>query len=291
MRVAFVGLGAMGLPMAINLVRAGHEVTGWNRSAARGEPLRQAGGTLADSPAAAASGVEVLVSMVADDDALADVLFNAGALEALPRGAAHVSCSTISVALSRKLAAAHAERGQSFVAAPVFGRPAVAEAGKLSVLAAGAAEARERCRPLLEAVGQAVYDMGDDPTAASVAKLAGNFLIGAMMEGLAEAFALGRRHGVEAAKLLEVVNGAIIKSPLYDTYGKLMAEEKFEPAGFKLRLGLKDARLALAAADAAAVPMPLASMVHDHLLAAHARGWGDRDWTAMSRIISEGAGL
>ena len=291
MRVAFVGLGAMGLPMAINLVRAGHEVTGWNRSAARGEPLRQAGGTLADSPAAAASGAEVLVSMVADDDALADVLFNAGALEALPRGAAHVSCSTISVALSRRLAAAHAERGQSFVAAPVFGRPAVAEAGRLSVLAAGAAEARERCRPLLEAVGQAVYDMGDDPTAASVAKLAGNFLIGAMMEGLAEAFALGRRHGVEAAKLLEVVNGAIIKSPLYDTYGKLMAEEKFEPAGFKLRLGLKDARLALAAADAAAVPMPLASMVHDHLLAAHARGWGDRDWTAMSRIISEGAGL
>ncbi len=296
MRVGFIGLGGMGLPIAINLVKAGHEVTGWNRSAGRADPLREAGGRAAPSGAEAAANAEILVTMLADDAAVSGVVFGEpaaprGILATLPRGAVHACMGTISVALSRRLADAHREAGQGYVAAPVFGRPQAAAAQKLTVLLAGPEEQRRRCRTVLEAVGQSLHELGDDPVAANVVKIAGNFLIGAMMEGVAEAYALARKHGIEAARLLEIVNGGIIRSPLYESYGTLMAEERFEPAGFKLRLGLKDMRLALSAADAAEVPMPLASMVHDHLLSALARGWGEQDWTVLSRVVSEAAGL
>ncbi len=296
MRIGFVGLGSMGLPMALSLVRAGHQVTAWNRTASGGDAVRDAGGRVARSAAEAAAEAEVLVTMLADDRAVEGVVFGEeaapeGVLRALPRGAVHASGSTISVALSRRLAQAHEAAGQAFVAMPVFGRPQAAEARKLTVVAAGPAEARERCRPVFEAIGQATHELGDDATAANVVKLAGNFLIAAMMEGLAEAYALARKSGIEAKQLLEIVNGGLIRSPLYESYGTLMAEERFEPAGFKLRLGLKDVRLALAAADAAAVPMPLASLAHDHLLSALARGWGEQDWTVLTRVVSEAAGL
>ncbi len=296
MRVGFVGLGEMGLPIAINLVKAGHEVTGWNRTAARAQALQKAGGHVASSAAQAAASAELLVTMLADDSVLARIVFGddtnpRGMLTALPRGSIHACMGTISVSFSRRLAEVHRAAGQGYVAAPVFGRPQAAEAGKLTVLLAGAPDARRRCRPVLEAVGQELHELGDDPSTASVVKIAGNFLIAAMMEAVAEAYALGRKHGVAPARLLEIVNGGVIRSPLYESYGTLMADERFEPAGFKLKLGLKDMRLALAAADAAAVPMPLASMVHDHLLSAEARGWGDQDWTVMTRVIAEAAGL
>ncbi len=296
MRIGFVGLGSMGLPMALNLARAGHRVTAWNRTASRAQAVQEAGGLAARSAAEAAAEAEVLVTMLADDSAVSGVVFGEeaapeGILSALPRGAVHASASTISVALSRRLAQAHREAGQDFVAMPVFGRPQAAQAGKLTVIAAGPAAARERCRPVFEAVAQAAHELGEDASAANVVKLAGNFLIAAMMEGLAEAYALARKSGLEAARFLEIVNGGLIRSPLYESYGTLMAEERFEPAGFKLSLGLKDVRLALAAADAAAVPMPLAGLAHDHLLAALARGWGDQDWTVMTRLVAEAAGL
>ncbi len=295
MRIGFLGLGGMGLPMALNLVRAGHEVSAWNRTSSRADAVRAAGGQVAGTAADAAEGAELVLTMLADDAAVSAVVFGdeatEGFLRALPRGAVHACTSTISVALSRRLAQAHAKHDQGYVAAPVFGRPQAAEAGQLTVVAAGAPAARARCREALEALGQTVHELGDDAPAANVVKLAGNFLIAGMMEALAEAFALGRKSGVDAAKLLEILNGGLVRSPLYQSYGTMMAQERFEPAGFKLSLGLKDMRLALAAADAAAVPMPLASLVHDHLLSGAARGWGDRDWTAMSRILSEAAGL
>ncbi len=296
MRVGFVGLGEMGLPIAINLVKAGHEVTGWNRTAGRTQALQKAGGHTAASAAQAAAGADLLITMLADDAVLARTVFGddanpRGILTALPRGSIHACMGTISVSFSRRLTEVHRAAGHGYVAAPVFGRPQAAEAGKLTVLLAGAPDARRRCRPVLEAVGQQLHELGDDPSTANIVKIAGNFLIGAMMEGVAEAFALGRKHGVPAARLLEIVNGGIVRSPLYESYGTLMAEERFEPAGFKLKLGLKDMRLALAAADAAGVPMPLASMVHDHLLSAEARGWSDQDWTVITRVIAEAAGL
>src|SRR5207245_2450379 len=203
---------------------------------------------------------EVLITMVADDAALEAVLLgDQGALPALPRGAIHVSMSTISPALSRRLAERHHAAGQTYVAAPVFGRPEAAEAKQLWIVAAGPPAALERCRPLFDALG--------------------------------EAFALGRKYGIAPAELLDIANGKLFRSPIYENYGKLIAEQRYEPAGFKLRYGLKDVRLALAAADEVAAPLPLASLLRDHYLSAVARGWQEIDWAGLARVAAADAGL
>jgi 3-hydroxyisobutyrate dehydrogenase-like beta-hydroxyacid dehydrogenase len=292
MRVGFVGLGRMGLPMARNLARAGHEVAAYNRTRSRAEALAEAGGRAVDTPAEAASGAEVVVTMLADDAAVEAVtLGEDGILGALRPGAVHLGMSTVGVALSRRLAEAHRSAGQGYVAAPVFGRPEAAEGAKLWVVAAGAPEAVDRCEPVFDAVGQGMFRVGEEPEKANVVKLAGNFMLAGMIEALGEAMALGRRHGVEAPKLLEVLTSTLFNLPVYRNYGGMIAEGRFEPAGFALRLGLKDVRLVLDAADEAAVPMPLASLAHDHFLSGVARGWGELDWAGMGRVIAENAGL
>src|SRR5216117_4517979 len=273
MRISFIGLGSMGLPMARHLFQAGHTLTVYNRTRARADQLKQFNPVVADSPGAAVRDAEVLVTMVADDAALA----------ALPRGAIHVSMSTISPALSRRLAERHKTAGQTYVAAPVFGRPEAAEAKQLWIVAAGPPQALQRCGPVLDAMGQGVIVAGADPPRANVIKLAGNFLLVAAIEAMGEAFALARKYGVAPAELLDIVNGRLFRSPIYENYGKLIAEERYEPAGFKLKYGLKDVRLALGAADEATVPMPLASLMRDRYLSAVARGWGDADWAARAR--------
>jgi 3-hydroxyisobutyrate dehydrogenase-like beta-hydroxyacid dehydrogenase len=236
--------------------------------------------------------VEVLVTMLADDAAVeAMVLGEGGAASSLAAGAVHLGMSTISPALSSRLAAAHAGRNQPYVAAPVFGRPEAARAGKLWVLAAGPRAAIERCRPLLDAVGQGVELVGDDAASANVVKLAGNFLLAAAIEAMGEAFALVRKYGIAPARLLEIVNGRLVRSPVYESYGTLVAAERFEPAGFKLRHGLKDVRLALDAGGAVAAPLPLASLLRDHLLTAVAHGWAELDWAALARVSAADAGL
>ncbi len=291
MKVGFIGLGNMGQPMARNLLKAGHELVVYNRTRSRAEELAREGARVASTPTeTCASGV--VLTMLADDHAVEECVFGAtGILEALPRGGIHVSMSTISTALSRRLAEAHAAKGQSFVAAPVFGRPEAAAAARLVVVVAGPTAAIERCRPLLEAVSRKLFVIAAEAPAANILKLAGNFLIASMLEGLAEAFALARKSGIDPAQFLEIVNGALFQSPVYENYGKLMVEQRYEPAGFKLRLGLKDIRLALAAAEAANVPMPLASLLRDHLLSAVARGQGDLDWASLARVLAENAGL
>ncbi len=292
MKISFIGLGNMGLPMARNLLQAGYTVTVYNRTRARADQLKQLNPIVADSPAAAARDAEVLVTMVADDAALEDVLLGPqGALAALPRGAIHVSMSTISPALSRRLAERHDAAGQTYVAAPAFGRPEAAEAKKLWIVAAGPADALQRCRPVLDALGQGVTVVGDDPARANVIKLAGNFLLAAAIEAMGEAFALTRKYGVAPADVLDIVNGRLFRSPIYENYGKLIAEERYEPAGFKLKYGLKDIRLALGAADEVAAPMPLASLIRDRYLSGVARGWSDSDWAALARIAAADAGL
>lgn len=290
MKTGFVGLGSMGSPMAVNLLRAGHELTVFNRTRSRAEELAGEGARVADSPADAARNAEALITMLADDHAVEEVLFN-GVIGGLRRGAIHISMSTISVACSKRLAGAHRAAGQFYVAAPVFGRPDAAAAAKLWVVAAGPPEQIGRCRPLFDAIGQGVFVVGGEPSAANVVKLAGNFMLASMLETLGEAVALARKSGVDARRFLEIMTGTLFKSPAYETYGTLIAEERFEPAGFRLRLGLKDVKLALGAADGAAVPMPLASLVRDHLLSAVARGYGDKDWSALARVIAENAGL
>lgn len=290
MKLGFIGLGAMGQPMARNLLRAGHEVTVWNRSRERAEALAGQGARVAGSPAEAAAGAEVLITMLADDRAVEEVVCGE-ALGALGPGAVHVAMSTISVALSRRLAQEHAAAGQQYVAAPVFGRPDAAAAAQLWIVAAGPAEALERCRPIFAALGQGTFELGADAPVAHLVKLAGNFLIISMVEALGEAFALVRKGGLEPGAFLETMNRALFKSPLYERYGRLIVEEQYEPAGFKLRLGLKDVRLALQAAEELAVPMPLASVVRDHLLTAVARGQGEIDWSGLARVVAEQAGL
>jgi 3-hydroxyisobutyrate dehydrogenase-like beta-hydroxyacid dehydrogenase len=230
--------------------------------------------------------------MVADDHALEELLFSPGdALGALPADAVHVSMSTISVALSRRLAAAHRERRQHYVAAPVFGRPEAAAAGKLFVVAAGADDQIKRCQPLFEAVGQKTFNVGADAPAANVIKLTGNFMISTVIESLAESVALARKHGIDPHVLLNTLTGSLFTAPIYHTYGNIVVNEAFDPPGFKLPLGLKDNMLVLEAAQAAAVPMPIASLVRDHFIAAIAGGLAESDWSAIARITYRNAGL
>ena len=279
----------MGVPMARNLMRAGHHVTVYNRTREHAEPLGQEGAALADSPADAARNAEAVITMLADDGAVEQAV--QGFSGTLARGAIHVGMSTVSVALSQRLAESHAARGQGYIAAPVFGRPAAAEAAKLWIVAAGPSDQLERCRPIFDAVGRGCYVVGAEPRLANVVKLAGNFLIAAMLESLGEAFALVRKSGVDAGQFLEIINSALFNSPLYANYGGAIAKEQFQPAGFKLSLGFKDLCLAQSASESTAVPMPLAGVLRDRFLAALARGEGDLDWAAVARIAAVQAGL
>jgi 3-hydroxyisobutyrate dehydrogenase-like beta-hydroxyacid dehydrogenase len=290
MKVGFLGLGDMGSAMADNLRRAGHELSVYNRTRARAEAL--SGVRVAASAQEAAEGVEVLISMLADDVAVEQVLFGeSGAIHGLAPGSVHAGMSTVSHALARRLAAEHAARGQRYVGAPVFGRPEAARAAKLWIVAAGPSDAMERCRPLFEAMGQGIETLGEDPVHAAVVKIAGNLLLAAAIEALGEAYALVRKHGVAPARFLEIVNGRLLRSPVYENYGRIIAAERFEPPGFRLRHGLKDARLALAAGEDAAVPLPIASLVRDHYLTAMALGWADLDWAALARVSATAAGI
>ena len=290
MNVGFVGLGSMGLPIARNLLRAGHRVTAWNRTRSRAEVLVAEGVQIAESPADACGG-EALVTMLADDRAVEETLLSGNVLSGLGSGTTHVCMSTISVALASKLARFHADAGTSYVAAPVFGRPDAAEAAKLFVVAAGRPEDIQRVQPLLDAIGQKTFIVGDDPPMANVIKISGNFMIATVIESLGETLALVRKHGIDPARYLEVLTGSLFTAPVYRTYGALIAEERFEPAGFKLPLGLKDIKLALSAGEDASTPLPIASLIRDNMLESLAHGRGELDWSALALIAAEHAGL
>ena len=248
----------MGSGMVRNLLRAGHAVVVFNRSRDKAEALVADGVRIADSPGGACRESEAVMTMVADDRAVEQIVFGENAIaSALPAGAIHISCSTIGTALARRLAAEHQRRGQKYLSAPVFGRPEAAESKNLLVVAAGPPELVERCGPLFDAIGRQTFVVGSDPSQANAAKLCGNFMIAAMLEAFGEAFATLRKAGVPPHAFLEVMS-TLFGSPVYANYGRLVADEKFEPAGFALRLGLKDVRLLLETADEFAAPMPLA---------------------------------
>lgn len=290
MNVGFIGLGQMGRAIATNLARAGHRLTVWNRSPGPVEPLVALGAEAAARPRDAARA-DVLMTMLADDEAVRSVLLEQGALEGARPGLVHVNLATVSVALARELARLHRERGLAYVAAPVFGRPDVAREAKLNVVVAGESSAVSRVEPLLKAIGQRLWPVGSEPERANVVKLAGNFMIASALETMGEAVALARAYGVEGAQLLEILTSTLFASPVYQGYGRLIAEQRFEPASFRMQLGLKDVRLALHAGEAAHVPMPFASVLRDNLLAAVAAGEADLDWAALARIASRRAGL
>jgi 3-hydroxyisobutyrate dehydrogenase-like beta-hydroxyacid dehydrogenase len=295
MKIAFIGLGNMGSAIARNLLRAGHQVTAFNRTRAKAEALQPDGAQVAASPAEAARNAEVVMTMLADDRAVEEVVFGEGGIaEAMPSGAVHVSHSTISTAMARRLAAEHTRRGQHYLSAPVFGRPEAADAKKLVVVVAGPAAAVERCRPLFDAIGRQTFVLGEglgtEPWTANAAKLCGNFMIASVLETFSEAFATLRKAGVQPPVFLEIVN-AMFGSPVYANYGRIIAESKFEPAGFALKLGLKDMRLALALAEECGAPMPFASVIHDQMISAMAHSQAEMDWSSVAQVSARGAGL
>lgn len=290
MKVGFLGLGQMGAGMAANLLKAGHAVTGYNRSVAKTQKLAEQGASVANRVADACTG-DAVISMVADDNALEAMVFGEdGIVRSLPENAIHISASTISVALSERLTEAHAKAGQRFVAAPVFGRPEAAAAAKLFVVAAGEAQAVADCAPLFEAIGQRSFIFGPTPSVANVIKLSGNFLIGSVIEALGEAMALVGKAGVDAHEYLELLTSTLFNAPVYKTYGGLIADGAFEPAGFAAPLGQKDVRLTLAAAEALCVPMPIASLLRDRFLTLLAQGGETLDWSAIGKLAAKDSG-
>ena len=291
MKVGFVGLGNMGLGMAANLLNAGHEVTVYNRTLEKSKPLVEKGARKAASVAGACNG-DVVITMLADDNAVENVCFgNAGIVNNLAEGAIHVSSSTISVALSDKLTAEHAKRGQRFVSAPVFGRPEAAASAKLFIVAAGAVDAVDACMLLFEAIGQKTFRFGDKPSSANLVKISGNFMIASTIETLSEAMALVAKGGLDQHQYLDFLTSTLFAAPIYKTYGTLISDKKFKPAGFAAPLGLKDTRLALAAGESLRVPLPLANLVRDRFLTLLARGDETLDWSAISMLAAEDAGV
>lgn len=290
MKVGFIGLGAMGSAMASNLIKAGHEVTVWNRSSGPTEPLASLGAKVVKTADRAAQG-EVLFSMLANDQAVRSVFVDGRLLDGMDQGTVHVNHATISVALAREMAEEHSQRGLDYLAAPVFGRPDVAAAGRLNILVAGKPHVIERVRSLLEVMGSRIWPLGEAPERANVVKIAGNFMIGAAIESMAEASALTRAHGVSAADFLDVMTNSLFATPAYQGYAKLIAESRYTPAGFALPLGYKDIGLALAAADATRVPLPLAGVLRDSLLEALSAGEEDVDWAIMAQVAARRAHL
>jgi 3-hydroxyisobutyrate dehydrogenase-like beta-hydroxyacid dehydrogenase len=290
--IAVVGIGAMGAGAARRLLDQGQRVVVWNRTQSKVASLLERGAASAESPRAAAAGAAIVITFLADDRALEEVALGPdGVASGLGPDAVHLSMSTIAPTTAHRLAQAQGERGGAYVAAPVFGRPDAAAAGQLWIATSGPAAAKAAARPVLELLGQGIRDFGGDPTAAHVVKLAGNFLIAAACEAMAEAYTLGEKCGLDRAQLAEFFGASLFPSRIYQNYGGAIAEHRYEPAGFKLRLGLKDLRLVLGAADAREVPMPLAGILHDRFLALAARGQGDLDWTAIGLAVAQEAGV
>jgi 3-hydroxyisobutyrate dehydrogenase-like beta-hydroxyacid dehydrogenase len=288
MEVGFIGLGTMGSRIAANLIKVGHKVRVWNRSRPPVEELARIGATPVATAREAFSG-DAVFSILADDAAVLAVIDPL--LEGAPKGLVHVNMATISVSLARDLAARHREHGLSYVAATVFGRPELAAAGKLTIVAAGDPNAISRVQPLLDVIGLRTWPMGVQPERANVVKLAGNLMLGAAVEAMAEAAAMASRHGIPPRDFLDVLTNGVFASPAYQLYGDAIANERYDPPGFRLALTLKDLRLALAAAEEVSAPMPLADVVHESLLEAFARGDGERDLAALARVSMRRAGV
>jgi 3-hydroxyisobutyrate dehydrogenase-like beta-hydroxyacid dehydrogenase len=290
--IGFIGLGAMGEPIAANLLAAGYKLRVYNRTASKAEALVKAGATRVERPGDAALAGGIVITMLADDAAVEQVTLGTGGLaERLGPGGIHVSMSTVAPATTRRLAEHHRACGNSIIASPVFGRPDAAKAKRLWILASGPAAQKATIRPLLEAMGQAVFEFGEEPGAANVTKLVGNFLIAANLEAMSEAFAMAEKQGVERAAVADLLAKTLFACPIYQGYGKAIAEKRFTPVGFRLALGLKDVELALRTAREVTMAMPVASLVRDRFLASLAKGREDMDWSAIALSVLDDAGL
>jgi 3-hydroxyisobutyrate dehydrogenase-like beta-hydroxyacid dehydrogenase len=292
MRVGFIGLGRMGQAMAARVLAGGHELTVYNRTPEKADALAKEGATVARSIAAACEGCEVVATMVADDAALEEVVLAPGGIrESLPKGAVHTASGTHGVAAIKTVAAAHGEAGQAFVAAPVLGRPEAAAAGQIGIVAGGREDAVDRCMPLFEAMGNRIFRAGSLPESASAIKLANNFVLGCAIEAIGEGISLVRKYDVAPQVFHQVLSEGLFAAPAYKTYGRIISDEDYDQVGFTVELALKDARLILAAADLADLPLPSANVYRDRLLTAAANGDEQKDWAIMARVQARSGGL
>jgi 3-hydroxyisobutyrate dehydrogenase-like beta-hydroxyacid dehydrogenase len=291
MEVGFIGIGHMGRGMALNLIKAGHAVCVYNRTESRARELVAAGARFA-ATVREACDADVLITMVSNDGALESILFgDDGALNHLSREGIHLSMSTISIGLSERLASAHHDKSQQFVAAPVFGRPEAAAAGKLFILAGGAATALARLEPLFAAMGQKTFKVSETPRDANLLKICGNFMIASVSESLGEAIALVRKAGIPAQTFVEVLTSTLFSAPIYKTYGALIANQQYSPPGFAAPLGAKDIGLALAAAESLGASMPLGYLLRDRFARLLKEGGESLDWSAIAKLSADDAGL
>jgi len=292
MRVGFIGLGQMGRRIAARVLGAGHDLVVYNRTREKTSELAKAGARVAPSIGGACEGREVVITMLTDDAALKEVAFSAGGLRgSIPAGSIHLTMGTHGVAAIQQVAAAHAQSNQTLVAAPVLGRPDLAAAGQLGIVAGGPEEAVRRCEPLFQVIGPHTFQAGARPEGASVIKLANNFVLGCAIEAMGEAFSLVRKYGVVPQVFYEVMTEGLFSAPAYKVYGKIIVEESYDRVGFTTLLGFKDANLIMEAADIARVPLPSGDAYRDRLLGAIAHGDGEKDWAVIAREQGRASGL
>jgi 3-hydroxyisobutyrate dehydrogenase-like beta-hydroxyacid dehydrogenase len=288
--IGFIGLGNMGRPMAANLQAAGFALRVYNRTRDKARELEQKGATVVDNPRDVAESGGIVVSIVADDRALEAIATDELA-KALGPGGLHLSMSTVLPTTSAKLAERHAKFGATFLAAPVFGRPEAAEARKLWICVSGPADAKERAESVFDALGQGVFDFGDGVGAANVVKLAGNFLLTAAIEGMAEASALAEKNGIPREKFLGMMIQTLFNCPIYQNYGKRVIAADWDKVGFPARLALKDMRLAQQTAAESRAPMPVLDLLVGRYVSALAKGRDESDASVLAQGAADDAGL
>jgi 3-hydroxyisobutyrate dehydrogenase-like beta-hydroxyacid dehydrogenase len=292
MKVGFIGLGRMGQGMGQRLLGGGHDLVVFNRTPGKAADLEKAGARSADTVADVCTNRDLIITMVADDGALHDGALSIGGIrQSMATGCTHVAMGTHSAAAIQALASAHAEAGQTFVAAPVLGRPDAAAAGQLVIVAGGPAEAIKRCEPVFQVMGRKTTEAGAKPESAIAIKLANNFVLACAIEAMAEAFSLVRKYGVQPQVFYEVITEGLFAAPAYKVYGKLIVDQAYDKPGFTAVLGLKDVKLALAAGELAKVPLPSGSVVRDRLIGAIAHGDSDKDWSILAREQGRACGL
>lgn len=290
--IGFIGLGRMGSAIAGNLLKADFTLQVYNRTPEKAAALVAQGAKLAHQPSDTTQPGGIVITMLANDQALEDIVDgDQGLVEGLGPGGIHLSMSTVSPRLARRLAEQHRRSGVEYVAAPVFGRPEAADARKLWICLSGSAMAKQRVHPILDSIGQGTFDFGEDPAAAHVVKLAGNFLLASAIESLAEVLVLGEKNGIDQSRLADMLGSTLFACPAYQTYGRAIAQQRFRPAGFTVELGLKDIDLVLQTAADSTTPLPLAGLLHDRFLAAVAKGRGELDWSSVWLESAENAGL
>ena len=288
--LTFFGMGQMGRGMAAHLLETGYSLHVYNRTAAKAVEIAEKGADTFQEPAAAVLTGGVLITMLSNDHAVMELMSNE-VLQALGRNGLHLSMSTISPTTARELLQRHAEHGVHYLACPVFGRPDAARAGKLWLCLAGDNTGKTRVRDLLDVLGQGIYDFGNDPPAANVVKLAGNFLIASSIEAMAEAFTLAEKSGIDANQVHNLLTQTLFACPIFQNYGKMILENRYKPAGFTLALGAKDIRLVRETARSSQVPMPFAALLEDRFLRSLALDRAELDWTAIALDQREGSGL